>query len=168
MAWVFPTDVAGWLTQLEGRKLASLADSKAVLEIGSYQGRSTICMAQTAARVVSVDWHGGDIGCGYGSTETEFRANLEKYGFTGKVDVHVCRSSDYVSDERFDLVFIDGAHDYPSVKTDIAIALKALKPGGLIAFHDYRTFEGEYDGGWDEGVTNAVDQLLSNGATLLE
>src|SRR5258708_4656047 len=44
----FPEEVCGWLTDAEGRKLAELAADKRVLEIGSCEGRSTICMAQVA------------------------------------------------------------------------------------------------------------------------
>jgi hypothetical protein len=33
-------------------------------------------------------------------------------------------------------VFIDGDHSFGAVCTDIELALKALNPGGRIAFHD--------------------------------
>jgi hypothetical protein len=67
----------------------------------------------------------------------------------------------------YDLAFIDGAHDYPSVMADVQKALRVLSPGGRLAFHDYRLAPGEYDGRWDEGVTLAVNSLLDCGAKLL-
>ena len=37
-----------------------------------------------------------------------------------------------------------------------------------MAFHDYRKSPREHDGGWDAGVTMAVEDILSDGANLLE
>lgn len=133
----FPTDVMGWLSEAEGRKLAELARGKNVLEFGSYHGLSTICMAQTAAKVVSVDWHKGDEGSGFGNSEPAFRANLERYSLNDKVEVHVCRTDDFKSAERFGLILIDGAHDLESVVADLTIAIRYLAPGGTIAMHDW-------------------------------
>lgn len=38
-----------------------------------------------------------------------------------------------------DFVFVDGAHDYDGVRDDILYWVPAVKPGGIIAFHDYGT-----------------------------
>ena len=40
-------------------------------------------------------------------------------------------------DKQFDFIYIDGAHDYDSVKQDIELALPLLKPRGILAGHDY-------------------------------
>ncbi len=40
--------------------------------------------------------------------------------------------------EAFDLIFIDGSHAYSYVISDSEKALKMIKPGGLILWHDYR------------------------------
>lgn len=42
-----------------------------------------------------------------------------------------------VEDESADFVFIDAAHDYDSVKADIIAWTRKVKPGGIIAGHDY-------------------------------
>lgn len=39
--------------------------------------------------------------------------------------------------EAADLVFIDGAHDYESVRYDIEAADRKVRPGGILAGHDY-------------------------------
>lgn len=39
--------------------------------------------------------------------------------------------------EPADLVFIDGAHDYDSVVTDISTWLQKVRPGGILAGHDF-------------------------------
>jgi hypothetical protein len=58
--FAFPFDVEGWLTPAEGKELARIAAGKRVLEVGSYCGLSTICMARTAKDLsVSVDPHDG-------------------------------------------------------------------------------------------------------------
>jgi hypothetical protein len=52
-------DIPGWLHHAEGKALAEMARGKRVLEVGSYCGLSTVCMARTAKHVVSVDPHDG-------------------------------------------------------------------------------------------------------------
>lgn len=161
----FPYDVDGWLLPAEGGALASLAEGKRVLEIGSYEGKSTICMAQTADYVVSIDPHTGAGTPEPRETFDKFRQNVSRYGVADKVEAHHDR--DFVA-EPFDLVFIDGAHDLMSVKQDIAYACSMVKPGGLIAFHDYRREPGEHDGRWDPDVTQAVNEFVAQGAELVD
>src|SRR4051812_45637582 len=87
----FPRDVDGWLTPEQGRILAELATDKVCLEIGSYQGKSTICMAQTAKHVHSVDWHqGGPEIRNHGDTLLRLRNNLAVY-CCQNVTLHVGR-----------------------------------------------------------------------------
>lgn len=139
-AWKFPDDVRGWLTEVEGHALAELARGRRVLEIGSYCGRSTICMGQTAARMHCIDWFGGDEGAGYGWTLPEFLDNLRRYDLKEKVIVHVGRSAligDVLRDDSFDCVFVDGAHDAPSVTADLKLATRVLRAGGALAMHDW-------------------------------
>lgn len=38
---------------------------------------------------------------------------------------------------KMDLVFIDGGHDYETVKNDTQVALKLVSPRGTILWHDY-------------------------------
>lgn len=161
----FPRDVDGWLMTEEGLALAELADGKQVLEIGSYCGRSTVCMAKTAAHVTACDYFDGRGTPRPQNTLAIFNANIERYGLADKVTTH--HPDDELPEEEFDLVFIDGAHDYESVAADIRKALLAIKTDGLLAFHDYRVKPGEFDSGWDPGVTQAVNELIADGGELL-
>ena len=38
--------------------------------------------------------------------------------------------------EKFDLVFVDGLHEYQQVRRDVENALRFIEPGGYIALHD--------------------------------
>ena len=39
---------------------------------------------------------------------------------------------------RCDLIFVDGSHAYSYIKSDTEKALRMIKPGGIILWHDYR------------------------------
>lgn len=153
----FPYDIKGWLTPEEGGKLAELAAGKRVLEIGSYCGRSTVCMARFAKHVTAVDFFDSPKVDFYGDYAGEFDKSLLRHGCAAKVAKH--RPEDPIAGE-FDFAFIDGAHDYASVVADLEKVLAVLADGGLIAFHDYR-------GGIDPGVDQVVDELLAEGGELV-
>ena len=58
------------------------------------------------------------------------------------------------------LLFVDGAHDYEAVKSDIVGWTPAVVPGGIVAFHDY----GNHDLiPWTAGVKQAVDEMMTDG-----
>ena len=62
-----------------------------------------------------------------------------------------------VPDGDLDLVYIDARHDYPSVLEDLEAWLPKVRPGGIIAGHDYLDGalpEGEF------GVKSAVDEFF--------
>jgi len=54
------------------------------------------------------------------------------------------------ADKSLDFVFIDSCHDYEAVKADIQAWSKKIRPGGVLAGHDYD---------WPT-VRKAVDELL--------
>lgn len=138
-----------------------------VLEIGSFCGLSTICMAQTAARVYAADTFDGRATPLPGDTLEEFWGNVSRHGLTHRVTVCRGESAAVEIPEPVDLAFIDGDHDYQAVLADLAVARRHLKPGGLVAFHDYRTSPDEA-GRWNPGVTRAVDCLLNADGALIE
>ena len=53
-------------------------------------------------------------------------------------------------DGPFDIAFIDGCHAYEYVRSDTENALKVVRPGGLIMWHDYAEME---------DVSRAVDEF---------
>lgn len=168
----YPFDVDGWLSFDEGKALWDLArgeqDWRRVLEIGSYCGRSTICLAQTACMVLAVDPHDGRATPAPRSTLEEMKGNLVRYGVDDRVQVLRGTVEDVSpADGPFDLVFIDGDHSVDSVRNDIQQARALLTPDGLIALHDYRAVPGQYDGREDPGVREAIHELFAAGGKLL-
>ena len=59
---------------------------------------------------------------------------------------------DQFEDNSFDFIYIDGAHDYESVKKDIELYAPKLKTFGILAGHDYEHT-------WP-GVIKAVDEIV--------
>lgn len=141
-----PEGVGGWLDPAEGQKLAELATDKVVLEIGSFMGLSTICMARTAQKVHTVDWHKGDestkLQAGEAWTLPALVMNVRRHKMEDKIVIHAGNADDILTKmlpHSFDMAFIDGAHDLESVCRDTNQALRLVKPGGLLVFHDYST-----------------------------
>lgn len=161
-------DIPGWLSDTEGDALERLADGKDALEIGSYCGRSTVRLATSARSVLTVDTFDGRCVPDHRGTIDALKANLERYGVLGKVRIFAGESYQLSDVGPFDLAFIDGSHDRQSVLADAAICQRFLRDGGMLAIHDYRTVRGEHDGRWDEGVTDAVNELLASGYETIE
>lgn len=155
----FPYDIQGWLKPEEGKALAKLCRDKRVLEIGSFCGLSTVCIARTAESVTAVDYFDARATLiPPRNTREAFDANIERYGVADKVTV--CHPDDPLPLPEYDLAFIDGAHDRASVEADIQKALAVLKPDGLLIFHDYSN-AGDFE------VKEAVDGFLDSGAELI-
>ncbi len=159
VADAFPAEIPGWMTPEEGKTLAELARGKRVLEIGSYCGLSTVCLARTAGHVTACDYFDGRGTPSPGDTRKMFDANIERYELTDKVRaIHPDELSTLGG--GFDLVFIDGDHGYDSAAADVANALELLAPGGLIAMHDYKHPS-------HPGIERVVDELLIDGGELI-
>jgi predicted O-methyltransferase YrrM len=124
------------LTEAETVELKRLAKDGDVLEIGSAYGYSTVALALVANSVVAVDPH-IDHGS-YGA----LNANLGAYGLDHKVFIMKARSQDVLpslvgEQDQFDLVWVDGDHTSGGVTFDVEHALGLLRPGGVLACHDY-------------------------------
>lgn len=159
--FAFPRDVEGWLRYEEGKTLWRLAAGKRVLEVGSYFGLSTICLARDAESVLTVDPHDGRGTPIPQPTFETLQKNLERHNVSDKVTTFIgTLASDDFPGGEFDFIFIDGAHDLESVRADIAAVLPMLAPGGLLAFHDYQSSN-------DPDVAVAVNELIAAGGELL-
>lgn len=108
----------------------------AIVEIGSYRGRSTLCLARGArerrdTRVVAVDPHV------YGS-EGELRDNLAHFGLAAGVDVVVAPSVDAARawSGPVRALFVDGNHEQAAVEADLEAWFRFVVPGGFVLLHD--------------------------------
>ena len=79
---------------------------------------------------------------------------VEQFGARAKVIRASSQEAGVSFNEELDFVFIDANHTYDSVKEDITIWWDKVKPGGIVAGHDY----GHPD---FEGVKCAVDEVLA-------
>lgn len=155
----WPWDVPGWLGYDEGKELWRLASGLRVLEIGSFCGLSTICLAQSAQSVLAMDWWDGRATPYPGTATLEpLWENARRYEVDGVIETTTPDAD--LRGQEFDLAFIDGAHDYESVKADVARAESVLSEDGLLVFHDYRSEK-------DPGVDQAVNEILEKGAQLV-
>lgn len=161
MNYLFPLDIPSAVTDFECQTLHNLAENKIVLELGSFYGRSTIAMAQSANRVYSVDTHKGDNNTGPADTYPAFKDNLVKYNVVDRVFIYVGEFHAIGADLPigvFDMCFLDGQHDYDSVVRDIALMQRIVKGDGILAFHDYT---GPSDVDTHFGVNRAVNELAA-------
>lgn len=139
-----PEAVPGWLTRPEAELLWRIAAGRRVLELGTASGRSTVCLSQSAERVVSVDVAGSD----------EAVEWVRRFGHADRVEFRrggtdaTCRE---LGGSRYGLIFVDAPYDAANLARDIAAALALVAPGGLLAFHDYP------DPGWPD-VRKVVDE----------
>lgn len=120
-AWQRADNIEGWLTRAQARALFDAAERAdgPVVEIGSHQGRSTAVLAAAADHVVAIDpWNGSRWGGQLDSYE-RFQTNIA--GFADRVEVRRALSQDVAREWAGEvaMVFIDGAHDLPSVLGDI-------------------------------------------------
>ncbi len=114
-----------------------------IVEVGSFLGRSTRAMADNTSGWVLAfdDWYGPrdiDMDCRDRIYEV-FRKNMN--GLVESHKVYILQG-DHGNTSIIpigihpDMVFIDGAHDYESVKRDLLIWKAKLEPDGLLCGHD--------------------------------
>ena len=137
--------IEGWCSTDDLTWLAKKASTHTrIAEIGSWQGRSTTALADhTAGRVWAVDtWFGSEEHQPVHHRVYElFCANMWKQITLGKVvsvRLPSVTAAKFFQDAgaKFDMVFIDAAHDFYSVKADILAWWPLLEPGGLLCGHD--------------------------------
>ena len=140
--------VPGMLTQNEVEylyRLGQLNPGKGVIvEIGSWKGKSTICLARGSMavggeKVYAIDPHRPLAEEGYvEDTEAEFLTNITQAGVETHVVPMVLTSKEAVTgwNQPVRLLWIDGDHRYEYVKQDFLLWEPHVIEGGIIAMHD--------------------------------
>lgn len=148
--------------------ICRLLQPRQVFEFGTFTGASTLAIAANSHPDVQV--HTLDIppqdrkshrtGMGNGIPfDFEIGEVFRQTRYEERIQIHL-QDARLLDTEPFanqmDLVFIDADHTYEFVRNDTEKALRMLKPGGCILWHDYR---------WDEtapecaGVTRWVSEF---------
>jgi predicted O-methyltransferase YrrM len=143
------------------RQIVDANKPQRILEIGSFEGRSTTwmieaCSANGPVEMVCIDTWGGGIEHQPGGfseapmaeVEVRFRRNISiaRSLATHPADVRACKDissralAGLIAENRpqlFDLVYVDGSHQAPDVLTDAVMAFQLLRVGGVMIFDDY-------------------------------
>jgi len=145
-------DIDGGINPGERRAIYHLIASlkpSTVLEIGTHIGASTLAIARSLATHSSSTAHlttvdiadvndpaqGAFMRLGFDSPcRTLMRAGLsDRVTFVAKPSSKFLRETD----DRFDLIFLDGDHAAPAVYRELAQSLHCLTPNGAILLHDF-------------------------------
>lgn len=156
-------EVHGWSSDIlpyYERLARELPDGSVVVEVGAYKGRSILFLAEQLrsagkhrCTLFAVDPWADPM------DKKAFDRNLKKMAGSSLVtplQMTSMQAAGYLEGKgvECDLVFIDGLHDYESVKQDICAWRRLVKPGGTLAGHDY------WNWGQHEGVGRAVDEAF--------
>jgi MMP 1-O-methyltransferase len=144
-------NIGGWLTKPESYLLYSLAKKvkpgNVIVEIGSWKGRSTICLGKgsedgNGAKIYAIDPHTGNTEhrktFGKVDTYQVFQQNIKDAEVSDVINP--IRKTSEEASKNFthpvELIFIDGAHEYNSVKLDFELWSPLVINRGIIIFHD--------------------------------
>ncbi|MFM7859003.1 MAG: class I SAM-dependent methyltransferase, partial [Flammeovirgaceae bacterium] len=147
-------NIDGWLTNYEALGLYSYASKlpvkSVIVEIGSWKGKSTYCLAKglKSGKIYAIDPFdaSGEAESavaynekrGEQSLYEQFQSNMDRLGVSSVVTPMKGFSSDFVGKfPAIDLLFIDGDHSIQGCDFDYTNYSLHLKIGGYIAFHDY-------------------------------
>jgi len=168
--------VEGWLADEEAdlliaalfRALSTGEDARAIVEVGSYCGRSTVVLASVLQslrtdkiKVYAIDPHDGKVGAmdqgiqQFTPSLNKFHRNVASAGLSALVEAIQSYSFNVHWDSPIGFLFIDGLHDYVNVARDFYHFEPWLVSGGYVAFHDYAHYY--------PGVVTFVNEILASG-----
>lgn len=152
--------IPGMITNESGQFLFIMAFAQQsrgdIVEIGSWQGKSTIFLAKAAllsgnGRVYAVDHFKGNVGKerfyivrkrDLSDLREGFLTNIKSFGLENHVTLLDMTSSEASAilkknNVPIRLLFIDGSHEYDDVKADFLNFIDLVIPDGQIVFDDY-------------------------------
>jgi MMP 1-O-methyltransferase len=133
-------DIPGWLTDEEAEALYELArgcrGDGVIVEIGSWKGKSTVCLGLGSLAGASVPIYAIDPHADY--RFGDFKTNVERAGIAELVRPIASLSQPAADsfDEPIELLFVDGSHEYDLVLEDFEKWIPKVVDGGWVAFHD--------------------------------
>ncbi len=178
-AWIRRSaEIGGWLFEGEHEALWELATRDVpgnVLEIGSWMGKSACILAGACADhhpetvVICIDTftmsgteqqqkhHEKLVGRAQGTFYDLISAakRLGYYKYVIPVGQY-SQSALKIIKGPLRLAFIDGAHDYANVESEVALCLPMIAPGGSLALHDV------YSGTYPELLAFVNEKMLTD------
>ena len=160
--------IEGWMSRAELLWLAErAAECRMIVEIGVWKGRSTMALCDACpGKVYAIDhFRGGrdQIECRQMAADEDLYrvaiTNLSEHIADGSLILIAMDSRDAAAMLQnevsgvVDMVFIDGGHDYGIVSQDISNYRGLVKPGGIIAGHDFP----------EPGIQQAIAEAFSEG-----
>ena len=153
----FTNDWFGVARNMWPSLISKLPDDKSFLEIGSWEGRATVWIAENMAAeqdamITCVDtWQGGeehdpnemnDVFARFSANMSALSDNQKERGRNILIRAIRTKSSqglaELIHEERsFDFIYIDGSHIAKDVLIDACMAWPLLKAGGVMVFDDY-------------------------------
>ena len=141
--------IDGWLSEAQGQALFEYASRctgrGAIVEIGSWKGRSTVWLAYGARmagqRVIAIDPHVNSREDPEAQTFAEFSRNL-RLARVDDVVTPVVMSSEAaaaVVPGGVELLFVDGDHSDDGAERDASAWLDRIIDGGVLLMHDVVT-----------------------------
>lgn len=110
-------------------------------EIGSYAGESAAIFATSGkfSEILCVDSWASVVGSGIATADAEshFDEVAKRFPIIRKRKAKSVDAARHVPDQSLDVVYIDGKHDYQSVRADLKAWAPKVKPGGWMCGHDY-------------------------------
>jgi predicted O-methyltransferase YrrM len=131
---------------LELARIVAGLRPRALLEIGTFRGGTLFVFSRLAAPdavIVSLDLpvslRGKLVRVAQGPLFHQFTRGQQSLHLL-REDSHRPESVAHVAmfrkDRPLDFLFIDGDHEYEGVKADFELHSRAVRPGGIVAFHD--------------------------------
>jgi predicted O-methyltransferase YrrM len=144
-------------------RASEYASSGACVEVGSFRGVTTRCVAQYIhpRRVYAIDPYSG-----YGGAEEDYNlfckrtADLPNVIHLEKTSGEAAREWNQERDVEISFVFVDAVHDYWNTSYDLSKWGELLNQGGILAAHD--TDRKQF-----AGTRRAVSEQLSKNFSLL-
>ncbi|CAB4189745.1 Methyltransferase domain containing protein [uncultured Caudovirales phage] len=151
MEYTYTKDWFHWAPELFTKITPGLPARRRFLEIGAFEGRGTVWMAENMLEdggVLSVvdTWTGGEEHQeeGVAGVEERFDSNMailkEKHPkrIISKMKMNSVSALNLLYETpQFDFIYVDGSHLAKDVLTDACMAWPCLKEGGVMVFDDY-------------------------------
>ncbi len=127
----------------------SISDSShisKILEIGTFNGETAFILSELfpSAQITTIDLNNSDLkeikeySYAFESSDSNFISNREKT-LQKKKNINFIQMNSlnlFKSNEKYDLIWIDGAHGFPFIAVDLTNALRLIDPDGFILCDD--------------------------------